>query len=243
MQVCSLMWSDAEQQTRTVSAWPPPCAVLSSSKSPRAGEAAAAKMRCEWGIHTQSPKWQNESLPCADSTEPRTWWLHTPVGLLRTGWAAEQGGNSFLGHSAQDFSQQDPCCGVNYDASPMSDLLICISLWITSPGAQKALPTSLSSHCLPAPWHPLPTWQGHWAAWHGPMDQEPPRQILRWGSAAASPPWATTTLLSTRTGSHRPHSILQPSPCWSWISPAAPQCLNITVGRREPLELPWQEEI
>lgn len=148
-------------------------------------------MRCVTSTpRVPSGKMNHCPVPTASSASTR--WLHTPVGLHSTGWAAEQGGDSSLGHTAQDFSQQEPGCGVNYDASPVSALLTCISLWITSPGAQKVLPTSLSSplpacplasssrlagtlSCMAQPYGPGTTM----AVKH--------RQIFRGGSATASP--------------------------------------------------------
>lgn len=62
----------------------------------------------------------NESLPCADSIQRQDTLAPHPVGLLSTGQAAVQDGGSSLGCTTQDFSQQDPWCGVNHDASPCS---------------------------------------------------------------------------------------------------------------------------
>lgn len=164
----------------------------------------------------------------------------TPCGSAqyRTGSCARWGLFSWL-----HYSGFQPAGPMVWGESWCQPLFTCISLRITSSGLHKALPTCLSS---PLPAHPLVSSSslvGTLSCTARPYRPGTTKANPQLGFSQVSPPWVVKTLLSIRTAPIDPTASSRWAPVGAASLQPVPQCLNITVGRREPLELPWQEEI
>lgn len=110
---------------------------------------------------------------------------------------------------------------MNHDASLTSALLTCIGLWVTSPGVQKALPTSLSSPLPTCPSASSPSWAGTLSCLTRSYGPGTTKANPRVGLSRSVPSMSSQDTAEHQDSPHRPHSILQLSPCGNWISPAS----------------------
>lgn len=152
---CGLGWADAAQGTRTKRAsHTVPC--RAGTKSPWPDEAAAAKVRNKWDIHTQSPEQQNESLTGAGSIQH--WGRTGPVPPQGLFWARVWGWESWVRYAGLQLAgctvwgrntvpaPHLPCANLQITFFPLPQLLCAVWSWTVGWG-----------------WHGLPMGDGVWS--------------------------------------------------------------------------------